>query len=34
MRSNSIIPIKQQIWLVYLEKGKHEKSVIAGKYSD
>ena len=34
MRSNSIIPIRQQIWLVYLDKGRHEKSVIAGKYSD
>lgn len=30
MRSNTIIPIKQELWIVYLETGVHHKQVIGG----
>ena len=33
MRSNSIIPIKQQLWLVYLEKGNVSRTILGGDYS-
>jgi hypothetical protein len=32
MRTNSIIPFKKQLWLVYLEKGKVNRSIIGDDY--
>lgn len=34
IRSNSIVPIRNETWLVYLEEGVHTKRVIGGDYSD
>lgn len=34
IRSNSVVPIKDELWLVYPSKGQHSKQVIAGDYSD
>ena len=33
MRSNSIIPFRKELWLVYLQKGKNVRSVIGRDYS-
>lgn len=33
IRSNSIFPFKQQIWMVYLEKTQMERSIIGPDYS-
>jgi alpha-glucosidase (family GH31 glycosyl hydrolase) len=34
IRSNTIIPFKKQLWLVYLKEGKYEMRVMGGKYND
>lgn len=34
MRSNSVIPIRGQLWCVLLQEGRHSKTVIGGDYSD
>lgn len=34
IRSNSIVPLKKELWLVYLDAGRYSKTVIGGDYSD
>lgn len=34
IRSNSIVPMKKEIWLIYLQEGQHNKTIIGGDYSD
>jgi alpha-glucosidase (family GH31 glycosyl hydrolase) len=34
IKSNSVFPFKGELWIVYLEEGVYEKTIITGDYTD